>query len=422
MEKRNVIRLISSLIIAVALWVYVINVVNPSSTTTVRNIPVTLEGTDVLYGNNLAIDGTGKYTVDITVRATRTDLSTLSADNIIATADVSGLTLGQDYITVDVSVPREYTVEDIRSRKILVYVDELERKTVPVVPEFSGTQAGGYEPTLISIDPSYVEIFGAKNQVGRVNEVAVAIDASVLNYEKPSELILSGEAREATSGIALPGVTVSVSEFSVSAAAYSTKKVTLNTSYHGDPWAGVSINKITVPDSITIKGSSEALASVSEINSEEIDIEGIYEDTSIGITPILPAGIYVSDNDASLQLVVDLADTGSIDFHYYPYDIVANGLPENLEVDYSLSIESYITATVTGPVTTLKTMSSEDIVLSVDGARLTSTTKSAKVTASTQVTGVNISLSPATVSVNVREKEKTWESISEQTASAVKPT
>ncbi len=148
MESRKILRLITSVLISIALWVYVINVVNPSSTTTVRNIPVTLTGTEVLYGNNLAIQGSGAYTVDITVRANRSELSTLSADNIVAKADVSGLTLGQDYITVDVTVPREYTVEDIRSRKIQVYVDELERKTVPVEVSYSGSQKNGSEATV----------------------------------------------------------------------------------------------------------------------------------------------------------------------------------------------------------------------------------------------------------------------------------
>ena len=132
MESRKIVRLITSVLISIALWVYVINVVNPSSTTTIRNVPVTLTGMDTLYANNLAIEGSGDYTVDITVRGTRTDLSTLPMDNIVATADVSELTLGQDFITVEVAVPREYTVEDIRSRKIMVYVGELETKTVPV--------------------------------------------------------------------------------------------------------------------------------------------------------------------------------------------------------------------------------------------------------------------------------------------------
>ena len=87
MESRKILRLVTSLLISIALWVYVINVVNPSSTTVVRNIPVTLTGTEELYEKNLAIDGSGKYTVDITLRGSRTDLSTISVDNIVATAE-----------------------------------------------------------------------------------------------------------------------------------------------------------------------------------------------------------------------------------------------------------------------------------------------------------------------------------------------
>lgn len=403
MESRKIVRLISSVLISIALWVYVINVVNPSSTTTVRNIPVTLTGTETLYEKNLAIVGSGSYTVDITVRASRTDLSTLSVDNITATADVSGLTLGQDYITVDVSVPREYTVEDIRTRKIQVYVDELDFKTAKVNVIFEGTPSGNYEATVVSLYPSTVQVYGAKRLVENVDDVFVTIDASKLEYESVTESVLRGTVRD-SSGNVLQGVETAEQDITVAVASYSTKPVALKTSYYGDPWAGVTINNISAPETITIKGASANLSAVSEIYSQDIDIDGVYEDTSVDIVPILPEGIFVSDKSKDLKLSIDLADTGSIEFYYYPYEINTTGLSESLRASYSLGDGSYIIATVTGPVTTLKTMSASDIVITADGSKFTTSTKTARITAGTQITGVNISLSTQTVSVNVEEK------------------
>ncbi len=403
MESRKIIRLITSVLISIALWVYVINVVNPSSTTTVRNIPVTLTGTDVLYENNLAIDGSGIYTVDITVRASRSDLSTLSADNITATADVSELTLGQDYISVEVKVPKEYTVEDIRSRKIQVYVDELEKKTVPVEPVFTGSQSSGYEATVISLYPGSVEIYGAKNQVDKVGSFTVSVDASALSYEKVTQSVITGQVQD-KSGNVLPGVRASEPDITVEAANYSTKTVNLNTGYSGEPWAGASVNRISAPDTVTIKGPTEIINRISEIDSVEIDISGIYEDTSVSIVPILPEGVYLSEKDRDIQLVIDLSDTGSIDFYYYPYEVNSVNLAENLYAAYSLSDGTYIVATVSGPIATLRTMSASDVTISADGSKFILGNTTAKITAATQISGVNISLSPQTVSVYVREK------------------
>ena len=77
---------------------------------------------------------------------------------------------------------------------------------------------------------------------------------------------------------------------------------------------------------------------------------------------------------------------------------------DNLYASYSLQDEGYITATVTGPISTLRTMSSSDVTLSVDGSKLVIGTSSVKMTAGSQISGVSISLSPQTVSVYVREK------------------
>ena len=404
MESRKILRLITSVLISIALWVYVINVVNPSSTTTVRNIPVTLTGTEVLYGNNLAIQGSGAYTVDITVRANRSELSTLSADNIVAKADVSGLTLGQDYITVDVTVPREYTVEDIRSRKIQVYVDELERKTVPIEVTYSGSQKNGYEATVISMYPEEIEVYGAKTLVDAVGSFVVTVDTAKLEHETVSELQIEGKATDLSGNDLSSRVMVDDPVITVNATNYSTKSAVLKTGYYGQPWAGASVNKITVPDTITIKGPVDRLSAVTEIYSEEIDIEGIYGDADFVIVPILPEGIYLSEKDRGIKLVIDLDDMGSLDFYYYPYEISTLNLGEKLYASYSLEDGAYITATVTGPLETLRSMSSSDVTLSVDGAKFVLGNTNVKVNASTQISGVNISLSPQTVSVYVRER------------------
>ncbi|MBO4819356.1 MAG: hypothetical protein J5528_04370 [Firmicutes bacterium] len=404
MESRKIVRLITSVLISIALWVYVINVVNPSSTTTIRNVPVTLTGMDTLYANNLAIEGSGDYTVDITVRGTRTDLSTLPMDNIVATADVSELTLGQDFITVEVAVPREYTVEDIRSRKIQVYVDELETKTVPVEVVYTGSSKNGYEATVLSVYPEYIEVYGAKKLVAGVGGFVVTVDASNLEYEKVSELSLTGQVRDSAGNDFSGKVRVDDPVILVAATNYSTKSVVLNTGYYGQPWAGASVNKITTPSTITVKGPMSILAEVTEVYSEDIDIEGIYGDAEFPIVPILPEGIYLSEKDRDIKLEIDLADTGSVEFFYYPYEIATKDLADNLYASYSLSEEAYITATVTGPIATLRTMSAADVTLSVDGSKFILGNTTVKITASTQISGVNISLSPETVSVYVREK------------------
>ena len=126
MSRTRIIDIVLAVVIAVVLWAYVINVVNPPSETTVRNIPVDLTGQEIMTYNKLAIVGEGNYTVDVVLAGARKDLVGISADDVVATADLSTLKQGQNYIDVNVSVRRDsLSVTDIRSARIQVYVEEL---------------------------------------------------------------------------------------------------------------------------------------------------------------------------------------------------------------------------------------------------------------------------------------------------------
>lgn len=402
MKNNKIVRFILSLLLAIFLWSYVINVVNPSSTTTLRNIPVTLSGTEALAEKQLAIVGSGEYTVDVEVRATRSDLSSISPDNFRATADVSGLTLGQDYITVTVEAPHGYTVDDIRSRKIQVYVDELATVTVPVVVDYSQADEG-YEAAILNVYPETVKISGAKQLIGSAAEYRVSVDTKQLKFEEAQNLSIKGRIEDA-GGNTLQGLSSSSEEISVKAAVYKTKTVTLQALYTGSVWEGARVDSISVPSAITIKGLSEKLTEISSVKAKSVSIEGIYEDFETPLEISLPDGVYISDRDANSKLTVRIADQGSISFRYSPSDIQTDNLPEGLNVVYSLLSDSHITAEITGPVGTLKTLSEKDVQLSVDGSGFAEGTRDAKVTASTQVDGINISLSQNTVSASIKKK------------------
>lgn len=401
MKNNKLVRLIISIIMAIGLWVYVVNVVNPSSTTVIRNVPVSLVGTEQLREKGLAIAGSGEYTVDLTVRASRTDLMVITADNFFAVADVSGLSFGQDYITVEIDAPNGYTVEDIKSRKIQVYVDEAASVTVPVRVECSAVETS-YETAVLSVYPEVVEIYGAKQIVEKVDSFVVNLDSSRLSYEQQDCLILEGAVKD-SAGNDLKGVRPLSSEITVWASVYSTKVVNFKARYGGEVWPGAVVSSINAPTSVTIKGPSDIISEISDVESEWISIDGIYEDFNQRLVPLLPEGVQLADACKDISLNVDIADNGNVEFIYYVSEIAIANLPENTSVSCSLGEVPYVTATVTGPVGTLKTMSDSDITLSIDAASLKAGAKDAKLNAATQISGVEVSLSPSTVGVEIRK-------------------
>jgi len=403
MEKSKIIRLIVSIFLSIALWIYVINVVNPTSSTVIRNVPVQLENEQSLSAKGLAIMGSGEYTVDLTVSAPRKDLGVISADNFVATADVSELTMGQDYITVSVIGPKGYTISEIRSRKIQVYVDELATVTVPVVVNMADA-ANGYEACVLSVYPETVEISGARQLVENVERYNVTLDTqNELNFEEEISLTKTGVPQNGL-GANIEGLRVENGDIDIKATIYSQKTVRLNVIYSGDVWTGANISAVNYPETLVIKGSTQTLSKISELNSRTISIDGISEDYSTDININLPGGVYLSKQNPNPKFTVDIADNGSIQFEYSLSGIKTENLSDSFAASYKSSGDKVI-ATITGPVKTLKTLAKSDITLSVDGSSFTATgTKDVKLNSSSQVSSISISLSVSQVNVTIRKR------------------
>ena len=76
--ERSRVRLLDiffSIFIAIGLWAYVINVVNPPMSVTIRDVPVQVLGLESIQATRLTIAGDGVYTCDVTVNASRSEVS-----------------------------------------------------------------------------------------------------------------------------------------------------------------------------------------------------------------------------------------------------------------------------------------------------------------------------------------------------------
>ncbi|MBR5981545.1 MAG: hypothetical protein IK035_06005, partial [Firmicutes bacterium] len=176
MERREIIDRIIAAAIAIGLWFYVISVVNPPTTVTIRQVPVTLLNEDYLSESKLAIAGDGNYTVDVELSGKRKDLILTPAD-LTATADLNGLIPGQNYITVKVTSPGNTTVEEIRTEKIQVYIDELVASEKPVELSILNVPAGT-ELSAVELDYDTISVSGAKSLVDMVDRILVTVDAA----------------------------------------------------------------------------------------------------------------------------------------------------------------------------------------------------------------------------------------------------
>ncbi|MBR0130894.1 MAG: hypothetical protein IJM08_06295 [Firmicutes bacterium] len=398
MEQRKIIDIFISVILAILLWSYVINVVNPPQSTTVRDLEVQLQGIELLRSNGFTIAGDGNYTVDITVSAPRNELAGISAANFSATASVANLSAGQNYITVNVSGPDNLTIEDIRSQKIQVYVDELVTEEKPLSIAYN-EPSGDFEVTVLDKEYDLVEVRGAKSLVDMVTQVRVDVDVTQLEIDIPQTENLLGIALDKEGNI-ISNVEITDSSIAVTSVLYKIKNVPFRVTYSGAPGLGSNVENFTYPTRINIKGPADILEEIQVVNGKPLNIEGITQDSNYKVEPILPSNIYLANSSQNLWAQVVILHTGEISFNYTLGEMKIIGLPEDWTLEYG-DEELLINVSAKGDLDAIRTLNAEDLQPLMDLTGYESGTQTVSLGTVDKYEGVALTVSPKIIVVRI---------------------
>lgn len=367
MERREIIDRIIAAAIAIGLWVYVISVVNPPTTVTIRQVPVTLLNEDYLSESKLAIAGDGKYTVDVELSGKRKDLILTQAD-LTATADLNGLIPGQNYITVRVTSPGNTTVEEIRTEKIQVYIDELVASEKPVELNILNVPAGT-ELSAIKLDYDKISVSGAKSLVDMVDRILVTVDAANMAVDEPEQKQLAITPVDAE-GNTVKAVNTNHPYVTLSSTLYTVKSVPLYTRVDGTPGMGLELMSSNIPSSVSIKGRLLDLAKINYIDAEPLDIEGITENTELEVVPVLPEGVELSSANDNMTATFTLSEQGMVLLEADSSLVGIENVPEGMDAAVTGGSVP-LTVTVKGGIADITDITAEDIVLFADLSGIT---------------------------------------------------
>ncbi|MCQ2553145.1 MAG: hypothetical protein MJ150_02450 [Clostridia bacterium] len=326
MERKKTFDIIISFLIAIVLWFYVINIVNPQKDQVIRMVPVNVSGVEALEDRGFAIAGDLKYTVNLSVIGARNDLAKLTAADFEATADVASLNKGNTYITVKVAGPRGIVIEDINTELIPVLVEDYVTESKPVRIAFSD-EADGHEITITKFTDS-VNVSGAKSDVDKVVHVLTQLSANSLHDDVNSTVNLLGRPCD-KSGMEVGGIKLAVETIEMDATLSTKKTVSLSSQMFGEPLYGeLSIENFEVQSVISIKGPANVINGISTIVADPINIEGIDKTTHYQLVPQLPAGVHTTRDCPELTAVVYIAENAK---ELYEQSLASEGaieLPE----------------------------------------------------------------------------------------------
>lgn len=334
-SRNKVLQVIASILVAVAIWVYVDMEKAPERTKTIRDIPVEFSGeSTTLADKNLMLLSGYDTTVDLTIKGTKRELVKINKDNVRLVASTSSIdsvgvhTLRWDVVYPDGVQSSALSVDWASKYKVTVTVGELYTKEVPVNCVVTGTVADGYFTGETVLDPTTLVLRGQRDDLLNVAYAKLTVDIS-----DATRSVIQTESVQLYDNDDNPvdnsNIRTNASLIQAKVPVLTTKEVSLAVELSGVPGsAGQSIKTTITPSSVRLIGEADVLENIDEIVLATLYIEDldIWQQNSYVVTA--PDGTWLANSNevATVEITMEGIEEKTVTVDTFSYTNVPSGL------------------------------------------------------------------------------------------------
>ena len=334
-SRNKVLQVIASILVAVAIWVYVEVEKAPERTKTIRDIPVEFSGeSTTLADKNLMLLSGYDTTVDLTIKGTKRELVKINKDNVRLVASTSSIdsvgvhTLRWDVVYPDGVQSSALSLDWASKYKVTVTVGELYTKEVPVNCVVTGTVADGYFTGETVLDPTTLVLRGQRDDLLNVAYAKLTVDIS-----DATRSVIQTESVQLYDNDDNPvdnsNIRTNASLIQAKVPVLTTKEVSLAVELSGVPGsAGQSIKTTITPSSVRLIGEADVLENIDEIVLATLYIEDldIWQQNSYVVTA--PDGTWLANSNevATVEITMEGIEEKTVTVDTFSYTNVPSGL------------------------------------------------------------------------------------------------
>ena len=342
---------ILSFVIAILVWLFVVNVNNPIGT---KSFVIS----DVQLLNEAYIDADGKMCMQdeqqvpirVTIKAQRKILDKISVNNIRAVADLQqAVSLNTDPVMVPITVSCDKVLPDnieVTPQNLSIHIEDKDTQEFVVNVTTNNTKPDkGYEVGTLTSNPEKLKITGPTSLINKIDKVNASVDVDGASEDVTEETdvkIIDKNGEEFTD---TDMAYLNISKVSVTARLWKVRpEVRIKAEYEGTPADGYEVESIsTTPNVISVAGSDEALSALEEQNntitipSSATDVSGKDSDyeVKINISDYLSQGLKLtSDSSEDVFVRVNILPQGSSVCEVPTKNIKVNNSPEGMQVAF----------------------------------------------------------------------------------------
>ena len=398
MLQNRKVRIIVAIVMSVCLWAYVTGTIDPTITKRFNAVPITIINQDSLLQDDLAVDSVSATKVDLNLSGARGNLNDLNTEDIRVTADLYGRHKGNNYVSVDVQVPKGISIDSKSIEKIEVVIDDLVSAEKKVKATVRGSLPESVTLGETKIEPENIMVYGTRNNVDKVTNLQAYINADKLSEDRRTfETSIVPVDR---AGKEVEYINTSRSKVEVTAVLAKYKEVKFDVKTVGKIDGKYEVSSMTIPDTIEIQGEASIIKNIDTIEAADVDISKVTDSTKIEIKPILPKGVTLKNQDEKLYVDIIIKGPESKTLTYEGSEIEVKGLDEDLTATIGGSVD----IVVSGKEAEVNSITKDDFKVYVDADNLGEGTYKLNVKISGGDRDVAVKPSKNVITITIREE------------------
>ena len=288
------------LLVALVLWIIVINEQNPTSEGS-YTVPVAVENLDSRY----IASGVPK-TVYIRLSGPRNTILNIGDNDIKATVDLSEVSEGTANVPVHVEIPAGTELKKQSVKNVDVQIDRYAVQEFKVVAQYEGKLGGDTTVENLKLIPEKVIVSGAQRLIKKVDRAVIIIPVG--GRDKDFATMLPIQLLQ-NDGTIIEGLQITPRQVNVKVTiAHNaiSKKVPVNLITYGNPEDGVQVKRIVLtPNEIEVRGTADTINSLNRINLMPISIDGLEKNREwkVAIPPI--DGVLMDPDTVKIRVEVE---------------------------------------------------------------------------------------------------------------------
>jgi len=309
---------ILSVLMAILIWIVVLNINDPNKTRMIAGVRVELLNEDIITGNNQVYEILDGQLVSITVTGPRTIVDTLKAKDFTVTADFKDLSQANSIpINVELaeySYQQKVTINKQSHNTVQLLIEDLEEREYDVDVRYIGQLMEGYVVANTVLDTPTVKITAPVSVHENIKQVCVSVDVSSRSSDFEEVVPVKVYDSKAVELVqAENNVVVNTANIKTVNTVCYTKKIPVVYDDVPSHINGLEVSDIEVSmKEVPVMGKKEILDGLEKLQLPTDRIQPQQGDTQTeveyNLKELLPEGVYLNSKTDTLKLTVYLTE------------------------------------------------------------------------------------------------------------------